>query len=423
MKILRRKPTKEISGTELTEVLRKVNSDSIISKSPTGASWNYELAKPYLEKKGLDQHIQFPKRRYQTDPLKGERNFYNMNNIVISQLKIKLEDSFSPEKEEDREPLSVAKWHLEKCQFLSTSPNMRAFVFPWSGEFRFYRNVFSSPEGEGRHAWIFPFRNGSGILFQRNDFENGMIQLRQTADEQPDDESNQRGLRYVSFLGNVRIDVLELFGRSELFDIHGANVINRLYIEEPFLKSETASIVFGLREKIDPHFHYANHHRKLFLAMKEVANRTQDLFLTNVIERQIDRIDYYIIKDQEISFLKDPKQWIGWWQDRFRYAWRRWSSDFYRSWLRPLLFLILGYLLLNSVPLWLFDFFSFSDWISFSLRPIVSLTSYTKEIESLHNDEFKNVSVTEKNVLNAVGYLQVIWIALWGFALRKAIRR
>lgn len=423
MKRFRRRATKEISGTELTEVLRKINSDSIISKSPTGGSWDYDLAKPYLEAKGLDQHIHFPKRRYQTFPLNSELHIYDMNNVVISKLTIKMEDSFSPEKKEDWEPLSMAKWHLERCRFVSTSPNMRAFIFPWSGEFRFYRNIFSSPEGGGMHAWIFPFTNGSGILFQRNDFENGIIQLRQTADEKTDDESNQRGLRYVSFLGNVRIDALQLFGRSELFDIQGANVIHQLYIEEPSLKSETTSIIFGLREKIDPDFHYANHHRKMFLAMKEAANRTQDSFLANVLERQIDRIDYYLIKRQEVSFRVDPKQWVGWWQDRFRYAWRRWSSDFYRSWLRPLLFLVLGYLLLNSVPLWLFDFFSFSDWISFSLRPIVSLTSYTKEIESLHIEEFKNVSVTEKNVLNAVGYLQVIWIAVWGFALRKAIRR
>lgn len=84
--------------------------------------------------------------------------------------------------------------------------------------------------------------------------------------------------------------------------------------------------------------------------MREFAGKKQDAHLASALNKQLDRIEYFLTKNQEISFFANKREWVEHWQDRLLYAWRRWSSDFYRSWLRPLSMTVLGYGVLNALP-------------------------------------------------------------------------
>ena len=116
-------------------------------------------------------------------------------------------------------------------------------------------------------------------------------------------------------------------------------------------------------------------------------------------------------------------EWLEYWQDRLLYAWRRWSSDYYRSWFRPLLIGVLGYVVLNAFPWIWIEEFTVSDWIAFSLRRIDRLPFYTVGLEELHESVYKSLSPGSKNWLRFIGLLQVIWVTMWGFAFSKSIRR
>ena len=455
---------REVSDSELIQVLEKINELSIVSKSANNMTYDFERSDQYLKDVCLYKNIRFPKRDHQLYPINSERHLYDISNIVISNLTITLKSDLHFKFQDNRSPLSGAKWHFEKCQFISESPNMRALLFPWIGTFRFFHNTFSFPESGGMRAWIFNFKDFSRVLFQENNFSECTIQLGQSISESdssvekiswdgresylvkddtyyeymirkehqipdkipliiPHAQTRHLGLNNVSFLGNKKISTLNLICISETLIFRGGNEVNSLSIEEKFFELPNSRLYFGFRENIDPNFHFANHHRTIFLKMRDMASRRQDAFLESVAERQLDRIEYYFAKEQRFAIRKYPRQWIGILQDRARYAWRRWSSDFYRSWLRPLVMLVLGYVLLNAVPFSYLDSFSISAWVAFSFRPISRLAFYSQELELMFPSDYAQLSTTAQNVLRIVGYSQVTWIALWGFALGKSIKR
>ena len=83
------------------------------------------------------------------------------------------------------------------------------------------------------------------------------------------------------------------------------------------------------------------------------------------MDRHLERIDYFLNKSQDSPHVKDYGACIEYWQDRILYGWRRWSSDFYRSWLRPLIVILVSYIVLNAVPALFFDGYSISHGLSF----------------------------------------------------------
>ena len=205
----------------------------------------------------------------------------------------------------------------------------------------------------------------------------------------------------------------------------GINHINFIRFEEPYsnFPDLDGKIYIGPRERIDPYFHRPLHHRSLFSSMKEFASKKQDAHLVNVLNKQLDRIEYFLTKDQEVSFFPDRSKWFEYWQDRILYAWRRWSSDFYRSWLRPLLIGILGYVMFNAFPYFWIDSFTPADWIAFSLRPVSQIHLYTGSLEAVCGDEYKCLPLRSKNWLSLIGLLQMAWMAVWVFAFGKSIKR
>ena len=304
------------------------------------------------------------------------------------------------------------------------------------------------------------------MLFQKNDFKNSNIQITYTLSrndssieklswggreahivrdhsfyeamirksyglsetvrvEIPDAHSGHIGLRSITFIGNKGIEDLRFRCNAEHYIFRGMNHINRLGFNEFDSDSQNlnTNIYLGPREKIDPNFHHTLQHRNLFISIKEHASKKQDSWMVNVLDKQLDRIEYFLTKEQEVSIRIDGKQWLEYWQDRILYEWRRLSSDFYRSWLRPLIMVAFGYIVLNTLPWFWIDSFTISDCIEFSLRPIQKIPFYTETLNELYKDEYRNIPRGGKIFLGFIGLFQVVWVAMWGFAFGKSIKR
>ena len=161
----------------------------------------------------------------------------------------------------------------------------------------------------------------------------------------------------------------------------------------------------------------------MFVYLKRLAAVSHDRRQLGVLDRQIDRIEYFLNKEQETPSLVDFRIWIEYWQDRLLYAWRRWSSDFYKSWMRPLLLIMLGYMLMNAVPAFVIDAFSLSHWIELTLRPIGEIAEYEQSLSGIVGANYDKLSSSEKVLFKLVGVAQVIWIGMWSFAFARSIRR
>ena len=462
-----RKTRKKISFAELTQVLQIVEEQSCIEKASRTFTYDITLANPFLRERGLESHIIcYQPRGKNLFPLNTDRRIYDIDNLIFRDLEIEMELHLKWGKDAGWNVLQSIAWHFEHCRFRPSSSNTGTFSFSWQGSFRFYNNEFDFGDSEGGRSWLFLFEGSSSVLFQRNDFRNSNISIACPVKEGdtgvqelswegrnaflvkddsyyeamirkhhglpetvrlyvPYPYTGHIGLSSLSFLGNKGIENLDLRGNANYYVFRGTNCITHLRFNEfaSNFQNLDSKIYFGSREKIDPHFHNPLHHRSLFLSMREFAGKKQDPWLVNVLDKQLDRIEYFLTKEQEFSFYVDKKEWMAYWQDRILYAWRRWSSDYCRSWLRPLSFGVLGYIGLNALPgLWI-EGLTVSDWIAFSLRSIDRIPFYTAGLKDLHGSAYETLSPGSKNWLRLIGFFQVVWVALWGFAFSKSIKR
>ena len=456
---------KRISSADLTRVLQIVCEKSCISETATSLSFDFALATPFITEESLENHILSDQPRgKKLYPLNSERHIYGINNLIFRDLDIEMGLNLNLGRDSivQRINSSGVNWHFEDCRFQPSSSNMASLSFGWQGFFRFYNNELDYGDSRGGRTWLFFFESGSSVLFEGNDFKSSSIQISYTVGASPHvqklswrgikayfvrDASYQKamirknhglpetvrlempdmilshvGLAGISFVGNKAIDRLDLMCRANQYVFRGTNCINNLWFRESdFNLRELTSIYFGSRERIDPGFNNSLHHRALFLSMKKYGVEKEDAVLVDALNKQLDRIEYFRAKDQNRSLLRNS--WLEYWQDRIRYEWRRWSCDHYRSWLRPLSFLVLGYVGLNALPGFWIEDFTVSDWIAFSLRSIDRIPFYTAGLKDLHGSAYESLSSGSMNWLRLLGLFQVIWVALWGFALSKSIRR
>lgn len=418
-----RKPVvKQVKFSQLVDILHNICQLSMIERSKKSSSWDLDLSVPFLEKKGLDSHITFVSRRYKKLPLNSERHLYDMNNIVLRNLEIDLDDSSAWNTHDDWSPLNITKWHLEHCRFVPTSSYAGPMNFPWRGSFRFFKNEFEFQSHGIIGSCLFNFQDGSIILFQGNDFKRNSIQ---TSCGLNDASPESYGSGRISFVGNRGISTLGIIEGYSSVAFTGMNRIGQLWLHRlpDDNRAHEVRVYFGPREKIDPDFHYCLQHRELFVTMRRFAALNQDARQIKVMDRQLERIEYHLNKEQDAPSLIDWRIWIEYWQDRLLYAWRRWSSDFYKSWFRPLLMIILGYMVLNSVPKVFIATFSLADWIEFTLRPIGEIAGYEESLRNVVGDDYRDISSSQKNVFSLVGLIQMIWITMWSFAFARSIRR
>lgn len=454
---------------DLSQILQDVHEKSLKENSNTSWTVNLDWAYPFLEKEGLHDHIVVHEPRGRDIRyVNSEQNIYHLSNLMLRNLDVDLELNWSVGKDF----LSLAsrcwsKWHFENCRFHSPSPDMNSLIFDWYGSFRFYRNIFDFGDSRTMRAWTLAFANGSDVLFHNNDFNNSSMQVCHSSSKK--ESENQElvwdgirailvkdnsfyeymirkkyslpdsaylrmphwgrrsfGLHSLAFLGNKGINKLELRCYAANYEFRGINHINHLRFEE--LETDLRhradfDIYLGAREKIDLEYDNPLHHRRLFVTLREIASSRQDTRLVNTLEKQIDRIEYFLTREHRVSILTDVKGCVEYWQDRFLYEWRRWSSDFYRSWIRPLVLFVAGYVVFNAFPFIWIEQFTALDWLSFSLRPINRMPFYAAELQEMYRAEYQSLPPGSKIWLRLTGFLQLIWIAMWGFAFSRAVKR
>ena len=430
---MRRRP-KSVTAIDLADMLKHVGTIVKKERKQGSFSIDFDLAIPFLEKEGLATHIVYlkPRMRYSSNTsLNSENRAYQINNVIIKDLDITLsQTSLFGREYAPWDPLSTFMWHFERCRF--EAGQMDYICFPWSGDFRFHKCQFAF-SSTGLRVWIFSFVTSSRVTFQQNDFQNSSVQLSKIPPDQRDMRSNStvNRLSRVALVGNKGIDSLTLECRARHYVLRGANRIESLSFDEFSRfspdeyreRTDAFYVHLGPLEMIDPKFHKPYHHRNLFISIRELAMSRHDTWLVNILDRQIDRIEYFLAKEQPVTFLSDRTKWFHYWQERLLYSWRRWASNFHQSWFRPLLMIVLGYAVFNGLAaLWL-DGFSVSDWITFMLRPINKVPFYTESLKEQVGTAYDALSTADKDWLRFVGILEVVWLAVWGFVLRKAIRR
>ena len=430
-------PLKKIAITDLVSILQNVCQISFITRSERSSSYDFDRALPFLAENDLEKHICFVSGTRKTPPLNSERHLYEMNNIIIRYLHIDLNDRSAWDAYDDWEPLSNTKWHFENCFFDASGPNMYAISFPWFGSFRFYKNNFDirSDLSFGRY-WLFVFQTGSRIWFQRNNFRNHHIQTSCVTPKLKTDDSERtspevRASASISFIGNWAIASLDISEGYASVSFTGMNQIEQLSFmrildttnHSDITLGQEPVVYFGPREKIDRYFHHCLQHRRMFQYLRRLAAMSHDTRQLGVLDKQIDRIEYFLNKEQDTPSLLDFRIWVEYWQDRLLYAWRRWSSDFYRSWMRPLLLIISGYMLMNASPAFVIDSFSLSHWIELTLRPIGEVATFEQSLNRIIGDDYDKLTLFKKTSFKLLGLIQVIWIAMWSFAFARSIKR
>ncbi|MDE0453186.1 MAG: hypothetical protein OXI90_15645 [Gammaproteobacteria bacterium] len=425
---------KRITLTRLVEVSREISERSLIRRTERSASWDFERSSEYVREQGLHEHITFVSAKHwdKTLPLNSERHIFEIDNVVVRDLEIELDDRSAWDEIADWHPISNAKWHFERCRFRCPSPNMWVVAFPWRGSFRFHESEFRFPSGSRGGAWIFAFESGSRVSFVGNDFGGKTIQTRCVAagrgkddSDQPSSDKGWRNLGKIAFVANKRVGDLWIQEGYSSIEITGMNRIDRLNVDLIVDADEgkQTSIYFGPREKIDPSFHNCLQHRSLFLMMRRLAAFNHDSRQLTVLDKQLERIEYFLNRGRDAPSVFDFRVWIEYWQDRILYGWRRWSSDFYRSWLRPLAMLVGGYVVINGLPAILIDGFSVSHWIDLTLRPLTEIAAYEASIGGIVKGQYESVSASAKTLLKLAGLIEVLWIGVWAFAFTKSIRR
>ena len=428
----RRNPVvKNVTLSHLIGVLHNVAQLSFVTRSEGLSSWNFDNSIPFLKENDLHKHIVFDSRRSSKHrPLNSEWHLYEMNDVIIRNLRIDLDDSSGWTAHDDWKPLSHAKWHFEKCYFEASSPSMWSIHFPWRGSFRFHKNKFDFPTASHGGCWILAFQLGSRILFQGNDFKGNDLQTRcvssvmdRNITGETVSETHPSGS--VSFVGNKGIYDLTFQEGYSSIALTGMNHIESLWIDRLVNEEhlENVALYFGPREKVDRDFHHCLQHRKLFLFARNLAARNHDTRQLIVLDKQLDRIEYFLNKEQDAPFIMDCRIWAEYWQDRMLYAWRRWSSDFYKSWMRPLAMVMLGYMLFNAMPVLFLDDFSLSHWIEFTLRPMGEIAGYEASLSRIVGEDYDKLASPDKNILRLLGLMEVVWIAMWSFAFARSIRR
>lgn len=463
-----RAPRKPLLASELTTVLQTACRESITARRDNGMSCDLELAVPFLKDKGLADHVIIHQPRGKHLPRHPERSIYAFDNLIVRRLTITIDEPFVGGTKADWDLMGWGlKLHFEQCCF-ERGKSSATLAFPWSGSFRFDGNRFVFPTSGLVGAWLLVFSRMSDVTFQHNNFANCHIQmassresndvplkklsweghsayLRQDeayykamikrAHELPEavrltipgsrysDAANHVGLGRVDFVGNRGIGSWLMRCDALHYAFRGRNHIQSLSFNESRNDLEDAIVYIGRRERIDPDFRAPSHHRNLFLSIKATAEEKGDARLVSALKRQIDRIEYFLTKEYNVPLSDGMGGWLEYWQDRLRHGWRRWSSDFYGSWMRPLMLGAFGYLGLNALAWAWIDGFAVADLVAFTLRRVDRIPFYTAGLQDLYGVKYDSLSPGSKNWLRAIGLAQNIWIGMWGFAFGKAIRR
>ncbi len=292
------------------------------------------------------------------------------------------------------------------------NPHEKSFSFFGNTE----RGLFSS---KYRFPFSFSFPGDSQVVFEQNDFTDIIIKR-----NGGDDNDKRKGV-FLEFKKNkirhLNLDFpfpfeypinCRFVGNNEVDIFTWHQVVNRY---DDVKEYNLLSISFSRNEKIGK----MGYSRELFVRLRNLAHVRGDIGQESIIASYIFQVEYARVKDS-----KWYKSWRGW-QDWLLLGWRKWSSDFYMSWVRPFGCLIGGYLVFNAIPFLGIDS-DFGDkvygWLEFSFYSPVKIPFYAEGLKAVLDAKKLKLGEGWGGWLHFIGFLRLLWIALWGYAFRNAIR-
>ena len=400
-----------VSTSKFREIL--INFNRLIKKhdspNPGSHTVNPDFARPYLSTVGLDSHIvEFRRDKNVAQvPLKY-RGVYErfIGHIVVLDLDIHFDSPNLLSWDTGEYPgVEHFNWHFYRCRFIDLG-SVEVLWFGWAKCIRFANCSFHfRHDGLARNLSFF-FQNDSTVVFSQNDFGGGLIQVQDGREE-----SKGHGLYSISFIGNRRAELIQLICHAKRYEFYGSNSFSCLTFSEQAVDYE---LKFGPFEQIDRNFTRPDHHRRLFLGMRKRATEDEDFRQVRILDSYIEAIDYYLLKVQGVRGKR-----IEYLQTRFFFFLRKWTTNYHRVWLRPLVIMIVGYGLLNLLPGLFIENFAASEWLLLCASPLKKTPQHLENILDL---KYAKLSVSVKAGLGFIGVGEVLWLAGCGIMIRKALR-
>ena len=194
----------------------------------------------------------------------------------------------------------------------------------------------------------------------------------------------------ISFTGGNDIDLLSL-----------DSCINRGVNFVPELK-----FYFGNREKIDLKNRHCLEHRELFTTLKHLASLRSDTQQVKVLGCYLEQIEFKLAES---------------WQDWAFYFWRRYSSNFGKSWCRPIILLVLGFIAINAVFLIVAEKLNLNNFVDLIFRSPWDIIRY--EQIAIIGSGYDNTSICRKLFLGLIGFVQLIWVGMCVSAFVNSVKR
>ena len=240
----------------------------------------------------------------------------------------------------------------------------------------------------------------------------------------PPEVPSEFDLDRVAFYGNRDLGAIDLVSTTEELILRAGNRIEALRLpgSHPFRLPSRISL--GLSEAIDPECRDPLHHRDVFQQFRRLATDNQDRPLSRASTAQIDRIEHFLIWQDRITHTRGVGPFIDHWQRRFVLSWGYWVSDFNRSWLRCLGWLVLLHLLLGFVAcLLLWQHLDGSGIVEIVFRPLHRIPFLVQAAEDyLGRDAWKVVATGSKISLHLIGIASSVLTGLFTFSLIKSLR-
>lgn len=156
--------------------------------------------------------------------------------------------------------------------------------------------------------------------------------------------------------------------------------------------------------------------KELFVRLKKLAIERKDALQEKIIDHHISMIRYVDLTCIPWGKIENHEK-----EELLVLRWRWYSSHFYMSWVRPLGLLVVGYFVLNLIPmLWVDGYDCWWEWLELSVSSPKAISDLA---ESLGEVLGTGVTGRDKFGLRVVEWFRWIWIALCVIAFRNAIRK
>ena len=401
-----------LSAGQFIAILTEFNRLIVAKVDESSMSTSTDRATSYLERQGLTDHITvFKKPIFEIHRVGQELSGYGIENISIERLDIAFDKEVNLNVDVESlkigptrwMPVEHFNWHFKCCRFsgLRTS----SLSFTWARGFRFddCSFLFNAPLGARNLA--LHFGENSDVVFSRVYFGGSRFQI----------QTHESALS-IELYGNSGIDILSIFGAAKHFRLNGTNRVNWLTLAQS--ESTDMDIVeIGAFEQIDRSFQRPDHHRQLFLELRRKASGREDSRQVYILDAYIDEIDYCLLKAQRVRGMW--RRWL-YLQKRALYWLRKWTSNFHRSWFRPVSAMIIGYAALNLLPpLFVESATVVGDWLRLCANP---LSRTSEHMAQILGKSYTDASGFVKIGIDYVSLSKILWLAGWGIVFRKVLR-